>query len=185
MIDKIFHKSCACSIIKVGRKIAHLDAPSRMTIAVSSRNFLDHYPEQLLSGLSAWAAKERVIYSFIVLEGKSPAELLKEFKRSKDREYLKEKDQKNRKGFAKDNQPFETLYVGSSKNLDSRLRQHFGYKNKTTYSMQLKHWLNTDSIERLEINVWKYCLVDQKIVQAIEDHLWDTLMPMLGKRGGK
>lgn len=184
MIDKAFHKSCADSLTLLAKKILSNRLPENNEATIPGSVFLKEYPELLLKEIGTWSNKDRVIYIFKISSPKSPSDLLRKFTDAKNNE-KSSSDPKKRKAFAKINSASETLYVGSSRNLNSRLRQHFGYKDKTTYSMQLKHWIDKECIENISINVWKYKSIDQHVLQAIENHLWDTLKPMLGKRGGK
>ena len=83
-----------------------------------------------------------------------------------------------------------TLYVGSSfatgkrtRTLVTRLAQHLGLSNTTTYAMHLAQWAGRFPGSVL-ITVYQYpnetCRDD---ILAIEDYLSVTLDPLLGRRG--
>ncbi len=72
------------------------------------------------------------------------------------------------------------LYVGSSKNIKTRLKQHIGKVPKGTYSLRLKDWFLG------EIHIDIYCFHNnQDEVQIIEDLLWEKLKPIFGRQGKK
>ncbi len=77
------------------------------------------------------------------------------------------------------------LYVGGSKSVTQRMKQHLGYSHSAVYSLHLKSWPNPqDSFVIIEI---LKCLGDvgQDVLQAIEDSLWQSSMPLFGKQGAK
>lgn len=87
--------------------------------------------------------------------------------------------QKSRK-CAKLNKPNSVLYVGSSTtSLVSRLKQHFGYGNKATYSLHLSHWFKG----KVKVSIYQYDL-PARVLQIVEDNLSDELKPAFGKLGG-
>lgn len=73
-----------------------------------------------------------------------------------------------------------TLYVGTSKNILQRLKQHLGDGNKRTYSLDLIHWFpkNIDLI--LDI----YSINHQEVIELVEQAIWDETKPLFGKRSG-
>lgn len=75
------------------------------------------------------------------------------------------------------------LYVGKSEEIHKRLKDHLGYSARKTYSLQLSHWAKS-----LDLPLNLYCAqyannVEKDVLQALEDHLWDRLRPVLGRRG--
>lgn len=76
------------------------------------------------------------------------------------------------------------LYVGSSKTLSTRTREHLGFgRSAETYAMQLAHW-TPGLVDAIEVVCARY---DQgtpdACIQALEDTLWSELKPMFGRRG--
>ena len=82
------------------------------------------------------------------------------------------------------------LYVGSSyatKNrkatLATRIKQHLGLSNHTTYAMHLAKWASALR-GGVKITVYQYPNeTDREDVLAIEDYLSGKLDPLLGRRG--
>ena len=81
-----------------------------------------------------------------------------------------------------DNNPNQSkcLYVGSSKKLRDRLKQHIGTNSKSTYALHLSKWWKNKEIE-IEI----YEVVDFTNMQLYEDCLWQKYKPILGREGKK
>ena len=94
------------------------------------------------------------------------------------------------------------LYVGSSKKLKSRLREHCDDNTKGPYAMHIGSWKNWSHLKELEelevleelkdgqIIVKILKLENQKEyipeqIQFYEDVLWDSYKPLLGRRGSK
>lgn len=75
-----------------------------------------------------------------------------------------------------------TIYVGTSKALKTRLNQHFGYANKTTYSLHLIRWFpkNID----LTLGIYKVSTDNKLGIELIEQTIWDMKKPQFGKRSG-
>jgi hypothetical protein len=80
-------------------------------------------------------------------------------------------------------EPGACLYVGGSQSVAKRLRDHLGYGAKKTYALQLIHWAGPLSLE-VEFVCAKYSDDTPSVaLQALEDTLWETSAPMLGRRG--
>lgn len=76
----------------------------------------------------------------------------------------------------------QTLYVGTSKDLATRIRQHLGYGPKKTYSLHLVTWFPKDI--DLTINIYKVQTNYHLTTELIEQTIWDNLKPIFGKRSG-
>lgn len=136
------------------------------------------YPIEALSDLKAWSSpKSSYIYQFSI-EGEGCKELHNAFKLAKG-------SRRNDRAYCRLNAASALLYVGSSSDLDSRVKQHLGYGNKATYAMQLCHWLPTDE-GVLRLQAWRFSKdTNGAIVQAIEDGLWGANKPMFGRQGAR
>ncbi|MNS05454.1 GIY-YIG catalytic domain protein [compost metagenome] len=78
------------------------------------------------------------------------------------------------------------FYVGSSCNLAKRMKEHFGFGASSTYSLQLAHWADGFPELKLTMHAAMYPSdTDSEIIQALEDTLWESHLPMFGKKGGK
>ncbi|MEZ5125327.1 MAG: hypothetical protein R2826_03645 [Thermoleophilia bacterium] len=83
------------------------------------------------------------------------------------------------------NSPGACLYVGCSRSLAKRLREHLGYGAETTYALQLAHWAIPLSLQ-LGFFCAKYTEeTPPGVMQALEDTLWGIRRPMFGRRGAK
>jgi GIY-YIG catalytic domain len=77
----------------------------------------------------------------------------------------------------------EYLYVGSSKNIKSRIRQHLGDGNLRTYSLHLKHWFPKKI--NLALYIYEIDSQNHEVIEAIEQGIWDIIKPIFGKRSGQ
>ena len=77
----------------------------------------------------------------------------------------------------------KTLYVGSSKDINSRIKQHLGDGNKRTYSLDLIRWL-PKGID-LKLDIFSMNLQEQDVIEIVEQGIWDELQPMFGKRSAQ
>jgi hypothetical protein len=76
------------------------------------------------------------------------------------------------------------LYVGRSRNPRGRLKQHLSNSTSATYAIHLGNWA-TDLNIVLDFYLYKFKDIEGRVIQVIEDSLWDSLKPLLGKRGEK
>lgn len=78
------------------------------------------------------------------------------------------------------------IYVGSSRKFPSRLSEHLGRTGGAkTYSMRLNLWA-VDLPTDVRLTVWLFDpRIDSGVLELLEQALWDTKRPMLGKRSGK
>lgn len=77
------------------------------------------------------------------------------------------------------------LYVGSTRELGTRLTGHLGYGYGRTYAMHLSHWL-PELEGGLRLQIWRYNRDSASAtMQAIEDGLWAIRKPLLGRQGAR
>lgn len=93
--------------------------------------------------------------------------------------------QRGSRAYPRLNGPSACVYVGSSRKLHQRLREHFGFGSSMTYALQLQHWASD-----LDLNVRIECArypddLSPDVMQALEDTLWSLKGPMFGRRGAK
>jgi hypothetical protein len=101
--------------------------------------------------------------------------------------YYQEKEQSLDRKYAQLN-PYRSccFYVGSSHDFRKRLKEHLGYGNPKTYSLQLAHWAQDFSTLELTLECDQYdAALGQDVLQALEDTLWDNMRPMFGRKGSK
>ena len=125
------------------------------------------------------------IFKLVSKQPVVPEELKKLFEQFHESNSKKD-DRKKIKLCKLNNQPklVNVLYVGQSKTLITRFWQHMGYGHKGTYSMHLKHWLKGFD-KPLNFSYYEFPEYSNDTIQALEDGLWDILMPMFGKKGSK
>ncbi|MEM8554097.1 MAG: hypothetical protein AAGF71_04635 [Pseudomonadota bacterium] len=79
----------------------------------------------------------------------------------------------------------QTVYVGSSRKISSRLYQHLNNTAKGTYALKLNLWCpdveNSLAVEVTPIRAGNGI----SLLQDLEDALWERSRPMFGKLGGK
>lgn len=80
------------------------------------------------------------------------------------------------------NQETKTLYVGRSKTLRSRLKQHLGAEDRGVYSLHFQRWATGNNAE-ITVFIMKFSGVENLLVQAMEDGLWASLKPAFGRKG--
>lgn len=80
----------------------------------------------------------------------------------------------------------QALYVGSGRDLRTRVGQHVGrIGGAGTYAMRLDLWA-TKVTAIVDLDFWLYDRDLNSIeLEALEQELWDVRTPLLGKRGGK
>lgn len=112
-------------------------------------------------------------------------------KKEKNQAEYKMLSRYNKKNF--EDNLLNCLYVGSSKELKSRLREHCDDNPKGPYAMHIGSWKNWMPLEELKdgqikIKILKLENQNEYIpeqIQFYEDVLWDYYKPLLGRRGSK
>lgn len=101
-----------------------------------------------------------------------------------ERAFLKAKHRKaHKRAYPHLNAQGTCLYVGSSRSLATRFRDHLGFGAKGTYALQLVHWAPALALP-LEFVCAKYAEdTPAEVIAALEDALWDTKRPMFGRKG--
>jgi hypothetical protein len=82
----------------------------------------------------------------------------------------------------RDHAESHTLYVGRSKTLRARLRQHLGAESKGVYAMHMLRWASGIDAQ-IHVSHMKFEGQDDLLIQAIEDGLWTSLRPTFGRKG--
>lgn len=76
------------------------------------------------------------------------------------------------------------LYVGSSRSIWTRLRQHLESAPRKTYALKMGLWCPEDEgLLRVEVMPF-HGVLSQYLIQDLEDALWKRSQPMFGKFGG-
>ena len=157
------------------KNVVPIDVKTRR---ISTRRLDPKAEQEILSDeVSAWMRSNHLyLYYFQMVNNPDLSEVEHAFLDAKARD-------KGMGRYSRFNRQSEFLYVGCSSNILKRFREHLGYGHRKTYSMQLAHWARDLDLE-LEFICAEYPVdTSPDAIQAIEDTLWDILLPMLGRRG--
>ena len=141
---------------------------------------------RLISEITAWEREvpnARYLYSFTVPDTALSLRCRDALARARSRNV-------DNRRFSKLNGDLEEsccLYVGSSRSLSSRIRQHLGLAHRGTYAMQMAHWQPEERLEgRVRFSATRFASdTGASILQALEDKLWLTERPLFGRMGAR
>ena len=130
--------------------------------------------------LKEWAGRRSCIYELSVCDISLAEELAASFLQAKE---------DRRRGYAlpkfNNSVRSNTLYVGQSKSVANRLKQHVFSAPTATYALNLSRWVGgIDGM--LSISVWaleESC--EPSILQDIEDSHWVLTSPIFGRKGAR
>jgi len=89
------------------------------------------------------------------------------------------------RAYSRSNDPSRSFYVGSSSSLAKRIREHLGFGHPRTYALHMSQWAGgLDGGVEMQFFLFD-AKVKQKVIQAIEDGLWQRYRPMFGRQGAK
>jgi hypothetical protein len=102
-------------------------------------------------------------------------------------------DNWNRDRGNQDRNKEDCLYVGSSRDVLPRIKNHLGKTvkggqgYKTTFALHLADWIwQLNPEQQVFMDIWKLDLDENSpYLQIIEDILWDHYRPLFGRRGEK
>jgi hypothetical protein len=137
-------------------------------------------PSELIDQLSPWLAPERKYLYCLMSAGDAPTDRV-------CRAFAAVRDRRDGRAYARPNAGRDSryLYVGSSRSLKRRFKEHLGFGAPGTYALQLAHWANDLDLP-LELSVARYAsTLPDEILQVLEDTLWDRLTPMFGRKGAR
>lgn len=120
----------------------------------------------------------KYIYTFYLIDNSPLDSIYNRYKNAK-------KSKKSERAYARLNRKSHCLYVGSSKGLIPRIKQHLGFGPKGTYAMQLWYWCENLDLD-ITLNIYVFGNgISINAFQAFEDGAWNSLKPMLGRQGKK
>lgn len=168
-------------LLKVIDTIGKVPCPQIETLSVDLRDITEERIEELLDSVPSGYRKEDEDKDYVyVLRIEYPSEGLQ---RQLVDQLQKARHQAN--DYCRvnvDHMHTDTLYVGRSKKLRTRLRQHLGAESRGIYSMHLQRWA-TGNDATVGISYMKFERMEDLFVQAIEDGLWASLRPLFGRKG--
>jgi hypothetical protein len=78
----------------------------------------------------------------------------------------------------------KALYVGRSYAPRERFKGHLRSSTSGTYAIHFAAWASVIDLQ-VEFRLYRFAEVGDRVIQVLEDGLWDHLKPMLGRRGEK
>ena len=167
---------------KTIQELASLKSSETKTVFIETEKLQDQsYIPQIASTLpNKCNPGENLIYIFRII-GSTKANQNKIY-----HNFTKLHKKRDGRALCKNNEKKDSdiLYIGSSKNLRARFKQHLGDGPVGTYAMHMKHWINGINL-KIEFTYHRFSGFSNNALQALEDGLWDRLKPMFGKRGAK
>ena len=139
----------------------------------------DAGPPSIVADVQQWEAGGRpsaFLYSFTATDNLDLSMVERAFADAKARE-------RNERAYARLISVSRCFYIGGSRSLAQRLKEHLGFGTRKTYAMQLAHWAMPLRIN-LEFACARYpAPIDEAVLQALEDTLWSQMQPMFGRKG--
>ena len=125
------------------------------------------------------AKKPPYIYCFSVSRGAALEKIRARFSEAKD--WFQRRD------YSRLNEGLSScLYVGSSYELPNRFKEHLGYGTPAKFALQLVHWARDFHELELTFEYAEYDdTLEEDVLQALEDTLWEKRKPMFGRKGSK
>jgi len=166
---------------KVADELLSLNPVDQKLFFFSTNELILHKPpERIIQAVSEWVRDRGFlfVYYFSLLEDADLNTVYQRFSEAK-------KGKVGSRAYPRLNSESRYLYVGSSRGFIRRVREHLGYGSKDTYAMQLAYWT-----QELNLNIQLFCMrfktsINQEVVQAFEDAIWDFVKPMLGRKGAR
>ena len=171
-------ESKAIKLCKIACKLEEISPIDKKEIKLSPNDIIpSKVPNGLIAELTEWEKSQDSIYIYYFYLNDNA-----------DLESVYEKilnarnNKKGRRAYPRINKPSKFLYVGSSRKITNRFKGHLGYGYKGTFAMNLAYWFNLNS------EIIFYCMafpsgIDRAVIQALEDGLWESLKPLLGRKG--
>ena len=135
-------------------------------------------PEVVLD-VSRWAGKgNRYLYVIRLLTEKVDLSKIEDV-------FITAKTKEDGRAYPRFNHQSRCLYVGGSRGMRQRLKDHLGYGSISTYGLHLAHWTNHLPFELEFMCAKLQAGYDPGVYQLIEDALWDEMSPMFGRKDAK
>jgi len=115
----------------------------------------------------------------------SPSEILSAFNAA--RAFQESGDYEGKKNLCRPHPLSPTsraLYVGRSYGPRERFKGHLRSSTSGTYAIHFAAWASAIDL-RVDFHLYRFSGVGDRVIQVLEDGLWDHLQPMLGRRGEK
>ena len=134
----------------------------------------------LIDEISSWEKQQKSIFVYYFSLGEN-ADLEIVHKKITDAKTKK----LAKRAYPRINSPSKYLYVGSSRDIAKRIKEHLGFGHINTYAMNLSFWCSDLNLD-VDIVCMRYdAKIKKEIIQAFEDGLWEHFKPLLGRKGAR
>lgn len=181
--------NAADALLRLSDEIKSIGFPEANVLDIQTSQLSDEYISESVREVPAGYAKELKNTDFIyIFEVQSSdvsqnKEIFEAFCSSRNSQNSEEF--KGKKDFCRPiHSDSKYLYVGRSKHLRSRLKQHLNAGSEGIFAMHMLRWCSDINVD-IKIYYYKFDNLKNLLVQALEDGLWNELSPMLGRRGGR
>lgn len=174
--------------IRIAKTIT-LPVPTKQSFRLSNLSTAEI--EKLAAALPSGHRKEdkdaEYIYIFTLAEPSTSLleDMLSAFEEA--REFQDSDEYDGKKNLCKPNSITEAtraIYVGRSYKPRDRLKQHLSESDSGTYAIHFATWASELEIDVI-FSLYRFAGLGNRVIQVLEDGLWDNLQPLLGKRGEK
>lgn len=181
MINDALYKETAINLSALAKRVESAEFAELKEISIDFDSINEHTSNGVKDDICKWEKMNKGCRYIYIIQADNRTDIEKCF-----REYYYAKDQKKGdRAFARVNQPSDIFYVGSSKSLGDRIKQHLGFGPQGTYALQMVYWIKGIT-GKANISIWRFNeIVEQEVIQAIEDSLWVKYKPMFGRKGAK
>jgi len=179
-IEKV-KKSTIKDLVSIIDDLKNIRFEEKLSYKFNTKNLQnDQYVEDFLNKIKSQInhKKYKYIYTLCLPDNFSTDNVYNRYKNAKE-------NKKSERAYARLNTKSTCIYVGSSKGLIPRIKQHLGFGPKGTYAIQLCYWCENLALE-ITLNIYAFDnSISMKAFQAFEDGAWNSLKPMLGRQGKK
>ena len=179
-IEKV-KKATINDLVSIIDGIKNIQSEEKLSYKFNTKDLQNvHYVENFLNNIKSQINHKRYkyLYTLSLPNDFSPDNAYNRYKNAKE-------SKKSERAYARLNTKSPCLYVGSSKGLIPRIKQHLGFGPKGTYAMQLCYWCENLNLN-ITLNIYTFGNgISIKAFQAFEDGAWNYLKPMLGRQGKK
>lgn len=176
-------------LFELSNTIKDVVFPDPIELTVETSRLNDKYISELLKPIPAGYAKNYKETDFIYvfeIQGTTPE--LQEMiynGQCNSRNDQNSDEFEGKKDFCRDSHSNSIyLYVGRSQKLRSRLKQHLDAGSVGIFAMHMLRW-SSGIDAKIKIYCYRFDQQATLIMQALEDSLWDSFLPMFGRKGEK
>ena len=140
----------------------------------------ESFPPNLVNEVSIWEkVKKSIFVYYFFLPQDADLEIVHEKITDAKKKKLAQR------AYPRINSPSRYLYVGSSRDIAKRIKEHLGFGYRDTYAMNLAFWCSDLNLDTDIVCMRYNPKIKKGIIQAFEDGLWDHLKPLLGRQGAR